>query len=103
MDKNFNLPELIFEGGKESLDLGIVGNVALKAAGSRQLGDQALGLELHALVLVTDGQGCAGLVQSLGNSPGNRTLVGQPEDHGRLTRQIDHADRKSTRLNSSHL
>ena len=27
----------------------------------------------------------------LGDAPGDGTLVGQPEDHGRLTRQIDHA------------
>jgi hypothetical protein len=47
--------------------------------------------ELHALVLITDGQGCAGLVEFLGDAPGDGTLVGQPEDHGRLTRQIDHA------------
>ena len=30
-------------------------------------------------------------VQFLGDAPGDGTLVGQPEDHGRLTRQIDHA------------
>ena len=50
-----------------------------------------LGFELHALVLVADGQGCAGRVEFLGDSPGDGTLVGQPEDYGRLTRQIDHA------------
>ena len=49
------------------------------------------GFELHALVLIADGQGCAGLVEFLGDAPGDGTLVGQPEDDGRLTRQIDHA------------
>src|SRR5580698_5465361 len=46
---------------------------------------------LHALVLVADGQGCAGLVEFLGDAPGDGTLVGQPEDHGRFACQIDHA------------
>ena len=85
------LPYFCLEGGEEGVDLAVVGDVALEAGGAGELVDEALGLELHALVLIADGQGCAGLVEFLGDAPGDGTLVGQPEDHGRLTRQIDHA------------
>ena len=85
------LPYFSLRAAKSGVDLSVVRDVALEAGCAGQLVDEALGLELHALILVADGQGCAGLVEFLGDSPGDGTLVGQPEDHGRLTRQIDHA------------
>ena len=91
MDKNVDLTVLLPDGGKERLNLLVVGDVTLEAGSAGQLGDKVLGLEPHAVILIADGQGCAGLVQFLGDAPGNGTLVGQPEDHGCLTRQIDHA------------
>ena len=72
-------------------DLLVVRHVALEAAGAAEFVDQVFGLGPHALVLVTDGQGGAGLVKFLGDAPGNRALVGQPKDHGGLARQVDHA------------
>ncbi len=89
--KNVELAVLLFESGEQGVDLGVDGNVALKAGGPGQVGDEAFGFELHALVLITDGQRGAGRVQLLGDAPGDGTLVGQPEDHGRLTCQIDHS------------
>ena len=91
VDEDVDLAVLLLDGGEEGVDFVVVGDVALEAGCAGELGDEALGLELHALVLVADGQGCAGLVEFLGDAPGDGTLVGQPEDHGRLTRQIDHA------------
>ncbi len=84
---------LFLERGEQRLDLLVVGDVALEAAGAGKIVDQVFGLGLHALVLVADGQGGAGLVEFLGDAPGDGALVGQPEDHGRLARQVDHAVR----------
>ena len=91
VDEDVELAVLLFERGEEGVDLGVVGDVALEAGGAGKFGDEAFGFVLHALVLVADGQGCAGFVEFLGDAPGDGTLVGQPEDHGRLTRQIDHS------------
>ena len=91
VDEDVELAELFLEGGKDGFDLGVAGYVALEAVRAGELVDEALGLHFHALVEVTNGQGGAGLVQFLGDAPGDGTLVGQPEDYGRLTCQIDHA------------
>src|ERR1035437_1711262 len=72
VDEDIQLAVLIFEG-------------------AGQLVNEALRLELHAVILIADGQSCSGLMQFLGDAPGNGTLVGQPEDYSRLTCQIDHA------------
>jgi len=91
VDQDIQLAVLLFERRKQAIDLRIDRNIALKTAGARQLGDQVLRFGLHPLVLVTNGQGCSGLVKFLGDAPGDRSLVGQPEDHGRFPCQIDHA------------
>ena len=91
VDEDVELAVLLLEGCEEGVDLGVVGDVALEAGGAGQLVDQAFGLKAQALVLIANGQGCASLLQFLGDAPGDGTLVGQPEDYGRLTGQIDHA------------
>ncbi len=63
----------------------------MEAAGAREFADQVLSFELHALILVADGEGRAGRVQLLGDAPGDRTLVREPEHHSRLACQINHA------------
>jgi len=90
-DEDVELAVLLAEGSEEGVDLLVAGDVALEAGGAGEFGDEALGLEPHALVLVADGHGCAGLVQFLCDAPGDGTLVGQPEDYGRLTRQMINA------------
>src|ERR1035437_32054 len=91
VDEDIQLAVLIFEGGEEGFNLLVVGNVTLEAAGAGQLVDEALRLELHAVILIADDRSCSGLMQFLRVTPGNGTLVGQPEDYSRLTCQIDHA------------
>ena len=91
VDEDVELAVLLLERGKEGVDLAVDGDVALEAGGAGKLVDEVLGFELHALVLVADGQGGAGCVEFLGDAPGDGTLVGQPEDHGRFACQIDHA------------
>jgi hypothetical protein len=76
--------------GEQRLDIAVIGNVALESAGARQVGDEPLGLELHALVLVADGQGRAALVELLGDAPRNGAFIGQSEYHRCFARQIDH-------------
>ena len=91
VDEDIELAVFLFERGEEGFNLLVVGDIALETARAGQLGDEVFGLEPHAVILIANGQGGAGLVQFLGDAPGDGTLVGQPEDHGRLTRQIDHA------------
>ncbi len=91
MDEDIELGVFLLERGEEGFDFGIAGDIALEARGARQLVDEGLGLKFHAFVLVTDSEGRTGLVQFLCDAPCDGTLVGQSEDHGRFTCQIDHA------------
>ena len=91
VDEDVELAVLVFERGKEGVDFAVDGDVALETGGAGKLLDEVLGFELHALVLVADGQGGSGCVEFLGDAPGDGTLVGEPEDHGRFACQIDHA------------
>ena len=91
MNQNVELAEFLLERGKQSVDFGVVRQIALKANGAGQFGDEPFGVALPPLALVAENQSGAGLVELLGDAPGNGTLVGQPEDNGRSTRQIDHA------------
>jgi hypothetical protein len=43
VDQDVELAVLLFEGGEEGIDLGVVGDVALEAGGAGQVVDQALG------------------------------------------------------------
>ena len=88
--QDVDLRVLFLERREQGRDLLVVRHVALETAGIAELVDKVLGLGPHALVHVTDGQGCAGLVKFLGDAPGNRALVRQPEDHGCLARQVNH-------------
>ena len=92
VDEDVELAVLFLERGEEGVDfLRRLETSHWKPLAPGRSSMRLLGFELHALVLVADGQGGAGLVEFLGDAPGDGTLVGQPEDHGRLTRQIDHA------------
>ena len=91
MDQDVDLAVLLFERHKQGVDLGVDGDITLEAACSGQFGNQVLSFGLHAFILIADGQGCSGLVKFLGYAPGDGSLVGQPEDHGRFPCQIDHA------------
>ena len=89
--QDVDLRVLFLERREQGCDLLVVRHVALETAGAAEFVDQILGLGAHALVLVTDGQGGAGLVKFLGDAPGNRALIGQPKHHGCLARQVNHA------------
>jgi hypothetical protein len=89
--KDVNPGILLFQRGKQRYDVLIVGDIALEAAGAGEIVDQVPGLGFHAFVLVADGQSGSGLVKLLGDAPCDGALVGQPEDHGCLACQIDHA------------
>jgi len=45
----------------------------------RELRDEALGFEFHAFILIADGQGGSGLVEFLGDSPGDERLLASPK------------------------
>ncbi len=88
-----SLPYFAFKRCEQRLNFQIVGDVALEAASAGEIVDKVFGLGFHALVLITDGQSGAGLMQLLGDAPCDGALVCQPENYGCLTCQIDHAVR----------
>src|SRR5208282_5612173 len=69
-----------FERGEEAGDVVVFRYVAHIGFGAGQGENEVPGFLLQALVLVGNGQLHAGGVQSLGDGPGNRTLVGDSED-----------------------
>src|SRR5581483_6656481 len=68
------------ELGEELVNFRIVRDVALEGLRVGKIGDEIAGLLREALVLVSDGQLRAGLLQFLRYSPGDAALVGDSED-----------------------
>ena len=90
MNEDVELAVLFHERGEELFDLAIGGDVALEAGGAGEFLDEVLGFELHALVLVTDGQGSAGLGELLCDAVGDAALVGEAEDDGYFAFEVNH-------------
>jgi hypothetical protein len=80
----------ILQLGKDLVDLFIARNIALKDRCIRQLPGQGLSLNPQTLILIADGNPCAGLGKLLGDRPGDAALVCQTENHCRLTLKIRH-------------
>ena len=67
---------------EDLLDVLVLGNITHEGFGAGQRQNQVFGLLLETLVLVGDRQLSAGLMQSLGDRPGNASFVGDSEDDG---------------------
>ena len=66
---------------EEMGDLVVAGDVALKAFGARQGGDEVVGFLLKALVLVGDREAGSSLLHLLGDGPRDAALVGHSKYH----------------------
>jgi len=87
VDDAVELAVTLFEGGEELLDLGVAGDVALEALGVGESVDHVFGFPAEALVLIGDGEFCAGFLQPLGDRPGDAALIRYAEDDGGLAFQ----------------
>ncbi len=91
MNKNIELAILLLECGKQLINFTVDRDIALEAGGAGQFLDEAPQLRASSARSGSKWPVCAGLAEFLGDSPGNGTLIGEPEDHGRFTCQINHA------------
>src|SRR6266704_2712948 len=64
-------------------DLLVVADIAHEACGARQFGDEVLRFLLQPLVLISDRQPPARLMQLLRDGPGDAALICEAEDHSR--------------------
>ena len=102
VDEDIDLWEGGGDLGEERVDVLVAGDVALESAagsGLAEIVEQFFGFALEALGLVGEDQGGAGLGQLLGYAVGNAALVGEAEDDGHFSLQIDHSAPQSV-LNS---
>lgn len=90
MDEDIELAVGLLESGKEGVDLGVDGEVALERPGIGERGGQLVGVTLETLALIADGECGPGVRELLGDSPGDTALVGESEDDGDFALEIDH-------------
>src|SRR5208283_2062477 len=78
----------LLESGEETCNFFVFGNVAHVGFGAGQRKNEIFRFLLQTHVLVSDGELHAGGVQSLGDGPCNRALVGDSEDDGNTALQV---------------
>ena len=90
MDEDVELAVAIFQLGKDALDVGVGGDVALEELGTGEFGGEVLGVGAEALVLVADGEIDSGGMELLGDGPGDRAFVREAEDYRSAAFQVEH-------------
>src|SRR5580658_8013501 len=88
MYQHMEFPVAGFQLFEKLRDFFVLRNIAHESLCARKRENQVFRLHLHALVLISDGEVRPCRVQSLGNCPGDRALVGHSEDDRCTTLQV---------------
>ena len=91
MHDRVQLTEVLLQLRIERVDFRVTRNIALKGLCPRQGSDQVMGLGFHALILISNGELCSGLIQTLGNGPRDAAFVGHAKNNHVLSLHAQHS------------